>query len=334
MNKFLIPAGVAVLILGLFILSPYSKNIFSKPGLDVQSFQKLSLSEQVEYLDSVSGKIGIIEIRDFIKKAYPNEPNSEHELTHKLGELAVKKEGIDGFGLCDSLLQFGCFHGAALAAVRINGNSPNLIRELLEACKKNSKAPGSCFHGLGHAIIMIKQYDLMASYRECENILTGNDSYWCQDGASMENMSRSMAPAGLGKYGSEDDIYYPCNSIPKKYENVCVRNHVGYLYRMWGLDLVRAITFCKSSIFAEDTIKECIHILGSIIASDYVDNSENLIKKCQLAGTYQNSCIDGAVTSHSMARLFDHAGKLCDTLKAPDYDACHRKIIDFKNSVN
>lgn len=329
MTRTLIFLSVILIIFGWLILSYGPFHLGQKSALDINQFRILSLSEQIKYLDQAGKEMSILEIRDFIKLAYPDEPNGEHGLSHKLGALAVEKEGIAGFGFCDSLLQFGCFHGAALAAVRIRGDDPNLSRELWEGCKSKAKIPGSCLHGLGHAITMIRQYDLLAAYEECENLLNDQDSFWCEDGVSMENIARSMAPAGLGVYGKNDDIYYPCNSIPKRFEASCVRNHVGYLYRLWGADFSRAINFCVSFGVGR-TAEECINVIGSIIASDYIDNQEKLISKCRLVEQYNQFCIEGAVVNYSMSRQFDRAEKLCNTLEETGKKSCFGKIESFR----
>ena len=330
MNKTLILVGGILLVFVFLFLSFDSFGISKKLNPDVNKFRALSLQEQVEYLDQASEKLSIPELRDFIKLAYPGEPNDKHELSHKLGELAIEKEGIAGFGSCDSLLQFGCFHGAALTAVKLKGNDPELASKLWQGCKSKAKLPGICLHGLGHAITMIKEYELLPAYEECERVLAGEeDAFWCQDGVSMENISRSMAPSSLGEYGRKDDPYYPCNSIPKRFETPCVRNHIGYLYRSWGGNLQRSFDFCPS-YGAGKTAEECVNIIGSIIASDYINDPEKLVSQCRTAGSYHRFCIEGAVTNYSMARQFDRAEKLCHTLEENRRESCFKRIESFQ----
>jgi len=326
MIKVLIITGVLTLIVLGWLFLPLSLfRVIEKFEPDVQKFRILSLNEQLRYLDGAAKKMSILELRDFIKSAYPQEPNDKHELAHKLGMLAVEKEGLAGFGSCDSLLQFGCFHGAALAAVRLKGNNPKLVRELWEGCRDKARLPGICLHGLGHAIMMIKQYDLLAAYDECEQILDGqNNEFWCQDGVSMENINRSMASADLGAYGKKDDPYYPCNTIPRKFETVCVRNHIGYIYRFWGADFERAVGFC-ATFGTGKTAEECTSILGSIIVTDYLNDQEGLLAKCGIAGFYQQFCVEGAAINHAMSRRFDQAEELCNTLDEPGKAVCLAK---------
>jgi hypothetical protein len=326
MKKFQFLIIIILIASGLVALSFLSSK---KPS--VQEFQALSLPKQVEYLDQAADKLNILELRDFIKLAYPQEPNDRHELSHKLGELAVEQKGIEGFGYCDMLLQFGCFHGAALAAVRLRGNSDSLAQELWDACKSLAKFPTDCLHGLGHAVIMIEQYDVVAAYEKCEEILNENEAFWCEDGVSMENITRSMANAGIGAYGKLDDIHYPCNSIPVRFETPCVRNHIGYLYRNWGNDFSKAANFCFT--YTGKTTDECIRVIGSIVSAKYNNNSEGLAKQCAEALAYRSSCVEGAVTAHSMSRRFDQAAELCDTLEADtDRNNCHGRVKQFLNN--
>lgn len=333
MIKTSIIIAIILIISGWVFLLFNQPDFIKKNNLDLDKFRGLSLLEQVEYLDQASKKNNILELREFIKTAYPEEPNDKHELSHKLGELAIEKEGIEGFGYCDSLLQFGCFHSAALTAVKLRGDDPDLARELWNGCKSKEKLPGSCLHGLGHAILVIKHYNLLAAYEECGHILDKEEeAFWCEDGVSMENINRSMAPSSLGEYSKEDDIFYPCNSIPKQYEASCVRNHVGYLYRFWAGDFSKALAYC-SSFNDTKTIEECVNVIGSLMVTEYSSDQEKLINECHIAGPYYQFCIEGAVVAYSMARQFDRAEKLCDTLTKTEVGPCLGRI-DFFSSSN
>ena len=317
------------LILGACFFILRSNKTKERFNSDTQEFRGLSLSRQVDYLDKASKTMSVLELRNFIKAAYPDEPPGEHALAHKFGELVIRKEGIDGFGFCDTLLQFGCFHGAALAAVRVKGDDPNLASELWEACKKNTKYPGSCLHGLGHAIMVIKQYDLLAAYGECKRILNGQEAFWCEDGVSMENISRSMATSELEPYGKAGNIYYPCDSVPKEFEAPCARNHVGYLQRQRGMDFKQTLSYCKS-FSLQKTVEECINVVGSLTEKEFFDNTESIVDQCRSAGKYNQFCIEGAVIAYSMSRQFDRAKTLCNTFHEESTKReCHMKIESF-----
>lgn len=310
------------------------EEISQKSSISIERFRTLSHEMQIRALDDMSNIQNFDTVWSFLKSAYPDEPPSKHDLSHKLGEIAIKELGLDGFGRCDTFLNFGCFHGAALAAIRFHGEQPLLGEGLWEACRRSSPFPGNCLHGLGHAIMVIKQYNLLKAYEECERFLNSDESFWCQDGVTMENITRSMIDSESEPYGSDEDPYYPCNSIPQKYEAVCVRNHIGFLQRNFGFNLEEMVAFCLS-FKEEQTRQECISMIGSQDAEVLYDDPEAVIEHCRKSGAYFRFCIFGAVTNFSMTKRFAYAEQLCATfLNIEDQSACLNRIQSFRSQQN
>lgn len=325
---------IVVAELGILLQMRKTSNTLSKGTLregdiSIEEFRGAELSVQGRMLDEMSSVKNFAAIKDFIKSAYPDEPPHKHELAHKLGGIAFKEFSFDAFGFCDTLLNYGCFHGAAFAAIRRHGLDPQLGDKLWLGCKKNTPNPGRCLHGLGHAIMILKQYDLLAAYHECERSLNENDSFWCQDGATMENITRTMADTGLEPYGSDADPYYPCNALPKKHEAVCARNHLQYAQNRFSFDLAESIKFCLG-FYTQRAREECIGIMGSLTADDFFTNPELVIEHCKKTAPYVRFCIEGGANVFATAKQYNRAGQLCATLEAPgERDSCLGIISSF-----
>ncbi len=229
------------------------------PTASLEEFRRMPPDKQISFLKNKAKTRTFSEIKNFIREAYPDEPHEKHDLAHVLGEIAIEYQGLEGFSLCDELLNFGCFHGAALESVNIYGRVAELAEKLHKACLKSDQSPGSCFHGLGHAVLILKNYDLVAAHEECERIVVEpDDAFWCQDGVAMENITRSMAPPTLGAY--ENDAASSCHTLPIRYQPVCARNRLGWLEDNKGVTAEEARNFCLS-FSDEETSRECIRTL-------------------------------------------------------------------------
>lgn len=285
----------------------------------------------MEQLDVLAKRRGAMAAKLFLADVYPGGAPDKHELAHRLGEIVIRERSFDGFGLCDELLDFGCFHGAALAAVRLEGSNPKLGAMLWAGCQKTAKYPGDCLHGLGHAIMVINGYDLERAYGACDELLNSKYAFWCEDGVSMENISRSMANVSAGGYGKYDDDAYPCNAVEKKYEKVCVKNHIAFLKRARNYDLAQLLLFC-SEFSSSDTAGECMGMIGNLYVRDNFSKPELVIHVCADAETYVGKCIAGGALALSMSARFEEAGRLCQSIvDGPDNEACFRTIEYFKN---
>ena len=307
-----------------------------RPDISLQEFRSLSLLEQSKVLEATAKQVSVLALIEFVKEAYPEQHPSKHNLSHTLGEIAFEQRSFKGFGACDSFLAFGCFHGVALAAIRTNGLDSTLSDALWEGCESESPYPDNCLHGLGHAIMVINQYDVLKAFKECERIFPDeNRSFWCQDGVAMENTFRSVVSNDDGDtYENLDDPYYPCNLMPERYQAVCVKNHVGVLIRNFSFNFQEVTDFCHSFSLKE-TKENCILELGSIIAGMAFENTEFIVDACRKTQPYTLSCILGGVTALSMARHYENAGQLCDSLgKVGERIECFNRIKSFERVKN
>lgn len=309
------------------------RTAYGKTGTEY--FRTLSSAEQLKTLDEFSRLHSFDKVAGFLRSAYPEEPNDKHELAHKLGEIAIRVSGLNGFGKCDSFLNYGCFHGAALAAVRLSGPH-NLGEKLWDGCRKNARFPGDCLHGLGHALMIIKGYDLLGAYEDCERLVKDRDVFWCLDGVAMENVTRSMAPESLGKYGSSTDPYYPCSFSTQQYEAVCVRNHLGFLRRQLSWDLDKLTEFCLSFPAQDElTREECVTVVGSLTVYDFPGSPEGVALQCAKAREYFSFCINGGAGALVVRKDYLQAEELCLRLKeTPAYSSCIGRVHSVRDPGN
>lgn len=300
----------------------------------VEEFKKLTTAEQDETIKKLSAEgIDFRKIYTLVAESYSSGHPEKHVLAHTLGEAAVRKHGLSGFAMCDSLLSYGCYHGAALAAARVYGYDPNLGKKLWESCKAGANFPGDCLHGLGHAVMVIERYDLIRAYEECEAIFSEEDereikAFWCKDGVSMENVERSLAEEGLPPYGDENNLYYPCDSLPARHQPICYRDHVSYLKNQLSFSKKQVSNFCLT--LPNESARGCFDMTGSLV--DRSSPAKDVADFCP-EGAYMKDCLMGAVSALSMERLYAEAESVCEIFPEEERQECEGRIRSVRGSL-
>lgn len=294
----------------------------SKPPLvNMREFRMLPDKERLKILREIGSEEGYEAVRAFLKGAYPDEPSDAHELFHVVGEAAFSRLGYSGFGVCDSASSFACYHGVILEAIKKNGYTDKVLKNAAQGCLslgRNKTATTACIHGIGHAMMWVKSYDLMETYKTCDQMFHDEaDLFFCYDGASMENVVRRGDQERAVDQLKSDDPYYPCNAIPSRYQPACVREHLHHARRVfYDKDTERVKTYCL--YFKEEKVRiECFGALGNAISQDNFDDPLVTISECKKIGPlYHQFCIGVAATQYSFARQFENAQMLCEALPA------------------
>lgn len=284
-----------------------------------EEFRKLPAKEQLRLMEEMGVKEGHEAVRVFIKRTYPGDPSDEHELYHVVGASAFLQFGYSAFGVCDSAFSFACYHGVILEAIKKNGYTDDVLKDAAQGCLslgKNRTAITACIHGIGHAIMWVELYDLMSSYRACDRMFDDElDLFFCYDGVSMENVVRRGEQKGSVNQLESDDPYYPCNTIPSKYQPACVREHLHHVRRIfYGKDTKKVQEYC---LHFEGTLtrSECFGALGNAISQDNFDKPGIVIEECdKLPHEYRAFCIGVAATQYSFSKQFETAKMLCEAL--------------------
>jgi plastocyanin len=314
-------------------LAPYmtGKIIVSETRSESSRIEDFRLSDdraQIETLRMLGKKEGPRAVLTFLKEAYPDEPSDKHELVHIVGEAAFLKSGFKGFDACDSFLRFGCYHGVILEAIRKNGYSEKVMDNLAQGClalPKNKTVITACSHGIGHGIMWVRSYDLLASYKECERIFSDDqDRFFCYDGVSMENVVRRDTRPGLANNLESPDPYYPCSVVPVKYQPACAREHIFYARRtFFEKDTLKTAGYCLY-FKEEETRKECFGALGNALNQDFFDSPQRIVEECgKIEEAYRHFCFNVAASQYAFGGRLDNARLICTAIGDPEKEmAC------------
>ena len=302
-----------------------------------QEFRALSSKEKLQVLKEFAQEHGVKEAREFLKRTYPDQPADEHELIHIVGEVAFLDFGYEGLDFCDSLFSFGCYHGVVLEAVRQHGHDEEVFQNLARGCLDlpHSKTTiTACIHGIGHGVMVVGAYDLLASYQNCDKMFVDSENlFFCYDGVSMENVMRRFEQEGSIDYLTSEDPFYPCNTVPQKYQSACVREHIFHARRVfYEKDTEKTAEYCL--YFTEEKTRSvCFSALGNVLNQEFFGSPKIVIEECRKVGKYSDLCITKAASQYGFASQFSLATILCEGLSTSEMQKNCFGMLEYVKST-
>lgn len=302
-----------------------------------EKFKSLHDREQLRIVKEMALGKGLDRARDFLKKTYPDEPADEHELIHMIGEAAFLKLSYKGFAVCDAFFNYGCYHGVIIEAIRQHGGGDEVLQNLAKGCldlPANKTTITACVHGVGHGLMVLRSYDLLRAYQDCDRIFKDHlDLFYCYDGISMENVVRRVVGADSKNFLNSDNPLYPCNIVPQKYQPACVREHVHYVRReFYQKDTDKSASYCLS--FDESTRSECFGGLGTALNQDNPDDPQKVIEECgKLDPRYSVFCLGTAASQYGFSKKFEYGVMLCRALSSPTDQRGCLSALEYVKSI-
>jgi hypothetical protein len=254
-----------------------------------------------------------------------------HPLAHYLGsDEYLRTHDLEGtFNICRSQIACGegCFHGAVEGYLSEHGGylSPTMIADV---CKRESSASEfeylACNHGLGHALMLQNNGDVVASLGGCD-ALGAVEREQCYAGVFMENVFN---------YGSADhpstedpsDLGKVCRDLPARYLPQCYAGQASFIASMLGKPFEDVAAFCASVPPQYQTT-----CYGDIGAEAVVVHDDPAFARfaCDFTpeGDPRVACLEQALTY----RIYDSHGTpaplfaLCDAMQSVDTAACYTK---------
>lgn len=294
---------------------------------DTEAFRNASYAQKRIVLAWLIRERPLADVRAYLRVIYPQEAPDAHSVGHLLGEESYRMYGDKAFSLCDTIFNYGCYHGVVDIAVRMKGSDTHIVEDLKRACDQTMSDAAPCIHPLGHVSVIVMNYNLIRALELCDRLYPEPKvAFSCWNGVMMEYINRSASNAPRVAYGDPNDIYAPCNTIPIKYEASCVSGHVTYLASVWGDDFKRLFTYCQ--FYRDgDTKDACIDVLGSHFGQQFFSNAQQILPACAYAGVDSLICIQGAMQVFSTAHQYAQAKMLCDSLdKASDKTICYERM--------
>ena len=274
----------------------YGNKIRKDCGIDeyciVEEMQKLSRAESKET---------VLQTFNDLTSVYTQLQMYCHPQGHHLGGFLYGYLGniTEAMSFIDRSCGGSVYHGAIENYVRseifFEGTTPSDV-DIKEICKQveglNIQDRTECNHGVGHALAVVYEYDVLSASKRCEDF----DGRWeqkaCFEGVFMENTQEIMDSKG-GAY-DEDDLLYPCNSLEEKYAHPCFYHHATFILHEKE-SINEAFDVCdqiENSMLA----KRCYLGLGRQIGVGFLENMGELHSVCEGGHPeYLTYCYAGAV---------------------------------------
>jgi hypothetical protein len=175
---------------------------------------------------------------------------NDHDLAHAVGRETAKDFGsnFQSFDLCPTIFNYGCPHGFfeyVLARTDTPKEAAASICETVGGQKSRLLIAGfSCYHGVGHGVMMAQAYDLQESLSTCNTLGSTQAKDGCWQGVFMENVNAVMTNRARKGIFSRKRPLAPCDTIGAQYKHECFINHSGWLMRVASNDVGKGSRFC------------------------------------------------------------------------------------------
>jgi hypothetical protein len=175
---------------------------------------------------------------------------NDHDLAHAVGRESAENFGsnFQAFDLCPTIFNYGCSHGFfeyVLARTDTPKEAAATVCETVEGQKQRLLISGfTCYHGVGHGVMMAQAYDLQRSLNTCNTFAERQAKDGCWQGVFMENVNAGMSGRARKGVFSHARPLAPCDKVGKQYKHECYINHAGWLMRVADNSVEKASGYC------------------------------------------------------------------------------------------
>jgi hypothetical protein len=196
---------------------------------------------------------------------------NDHDLAHAVGRETAKDFGSNfkSFDLCPTIFNYGCPHGFfeyVLARTDTPKQAATSICESLGGANRLLIAGFTCYHGVGHGVMMAEAYDLQGSLAACNTLGKREAKDGCWQGVFMENVNAGMTGRARKGVFTRQNPLAPCDKIANQYKHECFINHAGWLMIVAGNRVEKATGFCLKAQ-AGNPRSACMQSIGLMVTN-------------------------------------------------------------------
>jgi hypothetical protein len=174
---------------------------------------------------------------------------NDHDMAHSVGRETAKDYGSNfkAFDLCPITFNYGCSHGFfeyVLARTDTPKEAATTICESLSGSEHFLTAGFSCYHGVGHGIMMAEAYNVQNSLKACNTLPKDTAKDGCWQGVFMENVNAGMTNRALPGVFKRSDPLAPCDTVGTRYKHECFINHSGWLMTVAHNNVAKGTRYC------------------------------------------------------------------------------------------
>ena len=195
---------------------------------------------------------------------------NDHDMAHSVGRETAKDYGSNfkAFDLCPITFNYGCDHGFfeyVLARTDTPREAATTICESLNGANHFLIAGFSCYHGVGHGIMMAEAYNVQNSLKACNTMPKETAKDGCWQGVFMENVNAGMRGRALPGVFKRSDPLAPCDKVGNRYKHECYINHSGWLMTVARDNITKGTRYCLKA--KGRFVSSCLQSVGLMVTN-------------------------------------------------------------------
>ncbi len=282
------------------------------------------------------GELRLLQQRERISRSV-----DDHQLAHAIGRETAKRFGVNAgaFDLCTTDFNYGCVHGFFEYALGRTTTAEQAAVAICDSARRTTLTSRfSCYHGVGHGVMMAKAYDLRSALRTCDSLGDPTAQDGCWQGVFMENVNAAIRNEARAGIFSKADPLSPCTKVAEKYRHECYINHAGWLVHVTGLEIGEATRICLRAPSSD--VSACAQSVGLMVtnpswqaslAPDLVGRPFEQIawRLClRFPAQLRRDCVIAGLDNLANFDQLDvtRANRFCTTVAATYRRSCYRQI--------
>jgi len=223
----------------------YDEESFTCSPTDSQCVRKFLVGVTADYGPKAS--LGVLERLQRDQRV--DRAVNDHDMAHSVGRESAKDYGSNykAFDLCPITFNYGCSHGFfeyVLARTDTPKEAATTICESLTGSDHFLTAGFSCYHGVGHGIMMAQAFNVQNSLKACNTLPKDTAKDGCWQGVFMENVNAGMTNRALPGVFKRTNPLAPCDKVGDRYKWECFINHAGWLMTVAKNSVPKATGYC------------------------------------------------------------------------------------------
>jgi plastocyanin len=123
----------------------------------------------------------------------------------------------------------------------------------------------SCWHGVGHGVMMARGNDLQASLGVCDSLGSATAADGCWQGVFMENVNAQFRHQARPGVFSRAQPLRPCTRVADEYRHECYINQAGWLAYLANDDIGKATRYCLGA--SGPYVSVCAQSIGLMVTN-------------------------------------------------------------------
>lgn len=266
------------------------------------------------FLSNFVSQNGIQELLSVLAKIVEQDsldPSYCHDVVHAVGQLGTEYQSVqETLVACTDLCTYGCHHGAVEQYVATETDPQKqhqLVTDVVAACENANRS--ACFHGLGHGVSVLANYELQAALSLCNRVENESDRLYCGEGVLMELYEPSTFNKPIQEF--PEDIGAFCVSLESPYHVACNRMVGSHTYQRTQ-NTFAAVAACKS--IDQKYVGDCVAALSQNLYFMYNANLDTVFDFCQVQiNEYREDCLKGMLYGAEIAAQSYRKKEICQS---------------------